>query len=1187
MADNLIQATLALKDLNFSSGLQNAARQLQSFSNSTNGMNSQMQNFGSGLENMGNSVANAGTKIQNFGNNAQKHLSGIGKGMMVAGAATTAMGMNSVKSFGQFQQSLNTAAVVAGGTSKDIAGLSEVANKMGADLPLSAQDAADAMIEMARNGASLDDLKQQFPAIAKAATAAGSDLQATAGVVQLAMNVWGKSLKSPEQAAEILVQTANLSNASVEDMQEVIGTLGPTANMAGYGMRDMSTAIGLVTNHGMSAANAAQDLNFALLKMMAPTKVSSSAMEALGLKVRDAQGNMRLLPAILEDVANATAHMSKEQRDAVLKDLWGTAGMKAMLPLLDSVKDKTGNTATSWNAFSGALDKAAGSTEAATKSLDTQASEMQKNVGAKVEQVGGNWESLRNSVMQSNQGIAGSMLDNTNHMLEWAKDSNDALAQVTRGFIALSPVIGPAMTAVGGFLTNFSKITGVIGGTVKGLGNLASTIGVVSQALNAGKGISGAATALGELANKSKIAKVAQLALNGATRIGTAIQAAFNAVIDAGPWGIVAIAIAAVVAALVLFFTKTKMGQQIWQNFTKFLSDAWNNLKELAGTVWQGITSTISKAGEDIKQGWNGTTEWFSNLWDSIKQVWSGATEWFNNLWSEIKEGASSAWQGFSDFMAPIVQSIQNAWNGLTDFFSNLWNGIKTVCQNVWNSFVEGMTPIIESIKNLWSALTEFFSVLWQGLVSLAQTIWSGLVTIFSPIIEGIKTVWNGLTQFFSGLWQGIVTVAQTIWNGLSQFFSSLWQGIVNTAQTIWNGLTVVFQTIWNVIQTAAQVAWQVISQVLQTMWQNIVIVAQTVWNSLVTIISGIWEQIKAVVSTALNVISTIIQTVMGVIQAIWQAAWNVLTTIISTVWQAISTVVSTAINAVAGIIRAVTQAIQGNWTGAWNEIKGVASSIWNGLKSLASTIFNGLKSIITAVLNGIRGIWNSIWNGIKGITSAVWNGITSVVSSGLNTLRSLASNIMSGVQSIFNNGWNGIKSVFSWGVDALKGMFNFSLFNQGYRIISSLLDGLQSAFRSVQSFVSGIGSWIQSHKGPKQYDLHLLIPAGGYIMSGFQKGLENGYSDVQSFIGGIADDIAGTSFNAPSLNTQRLDWQISQLNSNMRNSLSANVDQRLSLEKQPAYIDLTLGGTEYRTFVDDISREQGKQAEFKRNYKF
>ena len=1147
MADNLIQATLALKDLNFSSGLQNATRQLQSFSNSTNGMNSQMQNFGSGLENMGNSVANAGTKIQNFGNNAQKHLSGIGKGMIVAGAATTAMGMNSVKSFGQFQQSLNTAAVVAGGTSKDIAGLSEVANKMGADLPLSAQDAADAMIEMARNGASLDDLKQQFPAIAKAATAAGSDLQATAGVVQLAMNVWGKSLKSPEQAAEILVQTANLSNASVEDMQEVIGTLGPTANMAGYGMRDMSTAIGLVTNHGMSAANAAQDLNFALLKMMAPTKVSSSAMEALGLKVRDAQGNMRPLPAILEDVANATAHMSKEQRDAVLKDLWGTAGMKAMLPLLDSVKDKTGNTATSWNAFSGALDKAAGSTEAATKSLDTQASEMQKNIGAKVEQVGGNWESLRNSVMQSNQGIAGSMLDNTNHMLEWAKDSDDALAQVTRGFIALSPVIGPAMTAMGGFLTNFSKITGVIGGTVKGLGNLASTIGVVSQALNAGKGISGAATALGELASKSKIARVAQIAFSTATKIATGIQTAFNAVMAMNPYALIAIAIAAVVAALVLFFTKTKMGQQIWQNFTKFLSDAWNNLKELAGTVWEGITSTISQASEGVKQGWDSTKEWFGNLWTGIK------------------DGATSAWSGFSEFMAPVVQAVQNAWNGLTDFFSNLWNEIKTACQNVWNSFVEGMIPIIESIKNLWSALTEFFSVLWQGIVSAATVIWNGLIAIFTPIIEAIKVVWQGLTQFFSALWQGIITVAQTIWNGL----------------------VTVFQAVWTAIQTAAQVAWQVLSTMLQTTWQNIVTIAQTIWNSLVTIISGIWENIKTVVSTALGVISSTIQTIMGIIQSIWQTSWNILTTIISTIWKAISIVVSTAINAIAGIIRAVTQAIQGNWSDAWNEIKGVASTIWNGIKSLASTIFNGVKSIISSVLNGIRGIWNSIWNGIRGITSSVWNGIKGIISNSLGAILNLASNIMNGVKGVFSNGWNGVQNIFNIGVNLIKGAFNFSLFNQGFRIINSFLEGLQSAFRSVQSFVSGIGSWIQSHKGPKQYDLHLLIPAGGYIMSGFQKGLENGYSDVQSFIGGIADDIAGTSFNAPNLNTQRLDWQISQLNSNMRNSLSANVDQRLSLEKQPAYIDLTLGGTEYRTFVDDISREQGKQAEFKRNYKF
>lgn len=77
-------------------------------------------------------------------------MNGVGKAMTVAGAATTAMGTKALKGFGDFQQTLNTTAVVAGGTSKDIKGLADVANQMGEDLPLSAQEAANAMLEMAR-----------------------------------------------------------------------------------------------------------------------------------------------------------------------------------------------------------------------------------------------------------------------------------------------------------------------------------------------------------------------------------------------------------------------------------------------------------------------------------------------------------------------------------------------------------------------------------------------------------------------------------------------------------------------------------------------------------------------------------------------------------------------------------------------------------------------------------------------------------------------------------------------------------------------------------------------------------------------------------------------------------------------------------------------------------------------------
>ena len=226
----------------------------------------------SAVDNMSPVLQQASSNAQNFGNNVSKNYGAIGKAMVGVGAATTAMGISSLKSFGQFQQSLNTAAVVAGGTAKDIDGLANVANKMGADLPLSAQEASDAMVEMARNGASVGQIKEQFPAIAQAATAAGSNLQATAGVVQQAMNIWGNSLKSPQQAAEILVQTANMSNASIEDMQQALATIGGTAKLAGMSLKDTTEAIGLLTNKGFSAAQASDDLNHAILQMMAKQK---------------------------------------------------------------------------------------------------------------------------------------------------------------------------------------------------------------------------------------------------------------------------------------------------------------------------------------------------------------------------------------------------------------------------------------------------------------------------------------------------------------------------------------------------------------------------------------------------------------------------------------------------------------------------------------------------------------------------------------------------------------------------------------------------------------------------------------------------------------------------------------------------------------------------------------------------
>lgn len=1014
-------------------------------------------------------LARAGQATQNFGSAVNQKMQGVGKAMTVAGAATTAMGVKAVKGFGDFQASLNQAAVIAGGTSKNIGELADVANHMGAVLPISAQDAADAMVEMARNGASLDDIKKQFPAIAEAATAAGANLQTTAGVVQQSMNIWGDSLKSPQQAAAILVQTANASNASIEDMQQALATIGSTAKMAGMDMQTTSEAIGLLTNRGFSAAQASDDLNHAITQMLAPSSIAKKKMDELGLTFVDSAGKMKPFPQILQEIADKTNGMGDAQKTAALKAMFGASGMKAIAPLLDAINNKTGDAKNSWSAYAAEQDKAAHSTAAATKFLEQQANDMQQNIGSKIEQVGGNWEALRNKAMAAKGGVNGALLDMINQTLEWSTTSDSSIAKFTRGFIGLSPVIGPAITAVGAFTTNVGKIIGVAGGAIGAVGNLGRVFIVLKQAAN----VTEAITALEKLAKSSTIAKTAMVGLQAGQAIFTGLKAAAVAlggglqalwgIMLANPITLVIAAIAAVVAALVLFFTKTKAGQQMWSNFVNFLKNAWNGLVSVAQTVWNAITQAFQKP----------------------------------------------------------IEIIKTLWSGIKDFFSQLWQGIVSTAQGVWSSFTTGMAPIIDSIKNLWSALTDFFSVLWQGIVTTAQTIWNTLVQIFTPIVEAIKAVWQPLSEFFSTLWQGIVTVAQTI------------------------------------------------------------------WQQLVTVVQTVWTNIQTVVQTAIQVLSTVIQTGMQVIQTIWSTVWDVIKTVVQTVWTVISTIVSTAINAIAGIIKAVTAAIQGDWSGAWNAIKGVASTVWNGIKTIVTTVINAIKSVISSVMNGIKSVMTSIWNAIKSVTSSVWNGIKSVVSSAASGIRSVVSSMMSSVRSVFSSGWSAAKSVTSSGIHGAANIVRnvaSSMVSAGRNFVMGFVNGIRGAIGAAASAAASMAraamSSAKAALGIHSPSRVMRDEVGFYVAAGMAVGMRDNADMVQKAANRLAQSAIPSVDLGASINGVMNQGRLS-------NTINGTINHELTLNQQPAYINVALGGSEYSTFVEDISREQGNQASLQRNYRF
>lgn len=702
----------------------------------------------------------AAAKAQAFADGSTLSMKSIGTGMTVAGAAVTAMGVKSITSFGQFEASLNKAAVVAGGTAKDIGQLDDLANKMGADLPLSAQDCADAMIEMARNGAGIKDIKEQFPAIAQAATAAGADIKATAGTVQESMNIWGNSLKSPQQAAAILVQTANASNASIEDMGQALATIGGTATNADMSMQVTSEAIGLLTNRGFSAAQASIDLNHAIIQMVSPSKAAKNAMTELGISFVDSQGKMKQFPVILQELNKAMANLKPDEKAQKLKAMFGTAGMQAILPLLDSVKNKSNDAKVSWDAYAKEQEKAAGSTKKATATLKEQSAEMQKNIGSSIEQLGGNWESLRNKSMKSAQDINGAAIQNTNRMLQWATDSNSATAQFIRGFIGLSPAIGTATTSVGMFLRNAKTIVGTIGGAIGGVSNFIKTAKLVASVA---EGWDGAKAALIALSNQSKIAAVAVKILNSAFLTS--------------PITWIVAGITAVVAGLTWFFTQTKTGRAMWASFVSWLKGLWQGLVQVATTIWNAIV-----------QVWNGAV-------GIIKGVWNGVLAVTRTVWNAVRAYISTVFKDIQTVIRTrmtVIRTIFSAgWRILTTIVSSVWKAITAIVSGAINAVAGIIRAITAVIRGDWSGA-------WNAIKGVVQTVWDTIKSVvqigLSAVQSIVSTVMNAVKGVFSSVWNAI----QDVFNNGVQFIKSVMHiDLFAQGQAIMNSLLNGLKSIW------------------------------------------------------------------------------------------------------------------------------------------------------------------------------------------------------------------------------------------------------------------------------------------------------------------------------------------------------------------------------------------------------
>ena len=334
---------------------------------------------------------------------------------------------------------------------------------------------------------------------------------------------------------------------------------------------------------------------------------------------------------------------------------------------------------------------------------------------------------------------------------------------------------------------------------------------------------------------------------------------AFNAAIAANPIGALVVAIAAVVGALVWFFTQTETGKKIWGDFVDFIKGLWTGLVQFFTGLW----STISEGATNL---WNGAVEVWNSVIEGIKNAWNGIVEFFSALWEGISSTATTAWTTITEtvmaIVQPFIEVFMSIWNGMKDGLSQIFEGIKMIFSGAWelikNIVMGAVLFIIDLVTLDFTKMGEDLGLIWESIKSAISMIWDGICTYFSGIISTIigyfTSAFEGLKTFLSGIWDSIKATAEAMWNAICQSILGIIDAFVAGAKGLWEGFKSFMSGLWEGIKSTAIGMWEGIKSGLGSIIDGIVSGAQKAWDTMKNGVSNLCSGIKNFFSGLANI---------------------------------------------------------------------------------------------------------------------------------------------------------------------------------------------------------------------------------------------------------------------------------------------------------------------------------------------
>lgn len=531
--------------------------------------------------------------------------------------------------------------------SAEMKALRQQARDLGATTMFSATQAADAQGFLAMAGFNAKAILDAMPGMLSLAKAGDTDLAQTADIGSNILTGFKLPAEQMNRVGDVLTAAFTRSNTSLYMLGETMKYVAPVAAGVGQDIETVAAMAGKLGDAGIQGSMGGTALRSILGRLAAPPKAAADALDGLGVSTKDAAGNLRDVPAILEELHKKTAKMGNAERSGIFKAIAGEEAFSGLQVLVGQ-------------AGTGELQKFVATLKQSAGEADKTAGTMADNLVGDLDELSSAWEDVGIQVEELHDGglrkLVRGLAGVVGNVGEWMKANPKLASALTMGAAAVALLIA----AFGALTLAMAAVLGPFVVVRFGL----SMLGIQGGSL------------LGVLFN---------LAKGGFGLLGGAIMTV-GRLLMANP---IAVAVVAIAGAAYLIY-------QYWGPISAFFSGLWAQVTAACSAAMEWIRSTLASLDpiSILAGAWGGITAFFTGVWESAKVAFDAGLANIGaalSAWSPLamlKEGITTALGtlgielpgSFTQFGSMLIQGLINGitsmGGALKESISNIGSGI-------------------------------------------------------------------------------------------------------------------------------------------------------------------------------------------------------------------------------------------------------------------------------------------------------------------------------------------------------------------------------------------------------------------------------------------------------------------------------------------------------------------------------